>query len=260
MKKIIAALFILTTLCSTTFTAFAQKDEFLNDLINLWNNHKYEKVYQPLKEYKDSKKIQNDFEIDYMIATSAARSAGEDPKEVSSLINELLATYKFKKDDQDYIRNQDGMGKYEKGKNTRMDAEHIANRGKVGDATNKEVPKSQGKNTDKTETKELKEAGKKEIIKVGEVKEEIKKEEEIVKDEVKKEDTKKEVKKEEIKKEAKLVAKKDGDNKPGEIIRKPNVTQIVKGDKVITVMAGHSYFVRGDTIIEMPPVKSLLKK
>ncbi|MFM2224942.1 MAG: hypothetical protein RJA07_1144 [Bacteroidota bacterium] len=251
MKKIFATIILVATFCSIVpFTASAQHDEFLTDLINLWNNHKYEKVYQPLKEYKDSKKIQNDFEMDYMIATSAARSAGEDPKEVSSLINDLLANYKFKKDDQDYIRNQDGMGKYEKGKNTRMDAEHIGNRGKSADATNKEVPKSLGKNTDKTETKEIKEVGKKEMVK-----EEIKKDDEPVKDEVKKE-----VKKEEIKKEAKLVAKKDGDNKPTEIIRKPNVTQIVKGDKVITVMAGHSYFVRGDTIIEMPPVKSFLKK
>lgn len=258
MKKLIAGLLIIVMVSISSLSAFAQKDEFLNDLINLWNNHKYEKVYQPLKEYKDSKKIQNDFEIDYMIATSAARSAGEDPKEVSSLINDLLANYKFKKEDQDYIRNQDGMGKYEKGKNARMDAEHIANRGKAGDATNKEVPKSQGKNTDKTEAKELKDAGKKEVVK--EIKVEEKKEEVVVKEEVKKEEVKKEEKKGEVKKEAKLVAKKDSDNKPGEVIRKPNVTQIVKGDRVITVMAGHSYFIRGDTIIEIPPVKSLLKK
>ena len=260
MKKFISSLLIIVAMSISSFSAFAQKDEFLNDLINLWNNHKYEKVYQPLKEYKDSKKIQNDFEIDYMIATSAARSAGEDPKEVSSLINDLLANYKFKKEDQEYIRNQDGMGKYEKGKNARMDAEHIANRGKAGDATNKEVPKSQGKNTDKTEAKELKEANKKEVIKEV-VKEEEKKEEAVaeVKETVKKEEVKKEVKKEEIKKEAKLVAKKEAD-KPGEIIRKPNVTQIVKGDKVITVKVGYSYFVRGDTIIEIPPVKPLMKK
>ncbi|MEY2829735.1 MAG: hypothetical protein RIQ33_1593, partial [Bacteroidota bacterium] len=198
MKKILASVFLATTLCFAAFNASAQKDEFLNDLINLWNNHKYEKVFQPLKEYKDSKKISNDFEIDYMIATSAARSAGEDPKEVSSLINDLLTNYKFKKDDQDYIRSQDGMGKYEKGKNARMDAEHVANRGKAGDVTNKEVPKSLGKNTDKTETKELKDATVKEKTISKEVKKEVIKEED---DEVKAEtkaEVKKELKKDEI--------------------------------------------------------------
>jgi Rps23 Pro-64 3,4-dihydroxylase Tpa1-like proline 4-hydroxylase len=145
-----------------------------------------------------------------------------------------------------------------------MDAEHVANRGKAGDATNKEVPKSLGKNTDKTETKELKDATAKDKVITKEVKKEVIKEEDDeakaeTKAEVKKEVKKEEVKKEEIKKDGKAV-KKDATDKATEIVRKPNVTQIVKGDKVITVKAGYSYFVRTDSIIEIPPVKSLIKR
>ena len=53
----------------TQSSAFAQ-DDYLNDLINMWNNHKYEKVYTPLKDYKASKKIVGDFEIEQGIATT----------------------------------------------------------------------------------------------------------------------------------------------------------------------------------------------
>ena len=57
MKKVLS---ILIAMICMSIAAKAQ-DEFLNDLINLWNNKKFDKVYLPLKEYKDSKKISGDF-------------------------------------------------------------------------------------------------------------------------------------------------------------------------------------------------------
>ena len=64
----------MCALIGLNIAANAQQNDFLNDLINLWNNKKYDKVYLPLKEYKEQNKISGDFEIDYMIATSASRS------------------------------------------------------------------------------------------------------------------------------------------------------------------------------------------
>ena len=126
MKKIFL---VLVGLSMLNITAKAQ-DEFLNDLINLWNNKKFDKVYLPLKEYKDSKKISGDFEIDYMIASSASRSNGN-AADVKTLFDDLSKNYTFKTEDEEFIKTQATPAKYEHGKNARMDAEYIANRGKA---------------------------------------------------------------------------------------------------------------------------------
>ncbi len=225
MKKInYIKSFAITALlvCSAFVQSFAQgTDDYLNDIINLWNNKKYDKVFSPLKDYKASKKISGDFEIDYMIATSASRSGG-DAKEVKELVENLLKDYSFSKEDASYIKIQSTPEKYVAGKNARMDEERIANRGKLDEPTSKEVPKPTGKGTGKIE-----------------------------------DDTK---------------DKKPGvtpgatTSKPGaaggncaDIIRKPNVTQIVKGDQVITVKQGWSYYVRNDSIFAIPPPSTTIR-
>ena len=219
LKSLIAVILLI----SLPFVSlFAQgNDDYLNDIINLWNNKKYDKVFSPLKDYKASKKITGDFEIDYMIATSASRSGG-DAKETKELIEGLLKDYSFSKEDVAYVTIQGTPEKYVMGKNARMDEERIANRGKIDEPTSKEVPKPTGKGTGKLEdSKDKKPAD----PKAG--------------------------------KDPKMTPGAAAGGNCADIIRKPNVTQIVKGDQVITVKAGWSYFVRGDSIITIAPPKPM---
>jgi hypothetical protein len=317
MRKLL--LILLATIGFNAIT-MAQSDEFLNDLINLWNNKKYDKVYLPLKEYKESKKISGDFEIDYMIATSASRSNAA-PDKVKALFADLMASYTFKTVDEEYVSNQSTPAKYSPGKNPRMDNEYIANRGKVGDKTSADVPKPLGKielqkieaqkkaEEKKLQDKQLAEQKKAEALRIAELKKKeieakkaiakakqdsisnakaklaaaaklanpdstnAKTETQELKDyntptttvatkETKTSPTDKKTagtatQKPAIGKDGKplpmnTAAAKDG-KANSDIIRKPGVTQIVKGDRVITVKAGYTYMVRTDSIYEIPP-------
>jgi hypothetical protein len=311
MKKIFS---VLVGLLMLNIAAKAQ-DEFLNDLINLWNNKKFDKVYLPLKEYKDSKKISGDFEIDYMIASSASRSNGN-AADVKTLFDDLSKNYTFKTEDEEFIKTQATPAKYEHGKNARMDAEYIANRGKAGDKTSKEVPHPLGKvdlqkieaqkiaQQKKAEAQQLADQKKKEAAEKAAQKkaaDDAKKAAAKAKldslaaakdktvaptdssktetDEVKDynnpaKDTKAFAAKSSDKTKTAVAKKDDGKkvmttkdkmtaamaDKAGaatknssDIIRKPNVTQIIKGDRTITVKAGYTYIVRTDSIFEMPP-------
>ena len=146
------------------------QDEFLNDLINLWNNKKFDKVYLPLKEYKDSKKISGDFEIDYMIASSASRS-GVNVNEVKAMFDDLSKNYTFKTADEEYVQQQAMPERYQRGKNQRMDDEYIANRGKAGDKSNNAVPHPLGKiELQKIEASKVAEQKKIELAKANEQK------------------------------------------------------------------------------------------
>ncbi len=317
MKRI---LLIVLALISFNITSNAQQNDFLNDLINLWNNKKFDKVFLPLKEYKESNKISGDFEIDYMIATSASRS-NQSPSIVSALFADLTAGYTFKSADEDYVQKQATPARYEAGKNPRMDNEYIANRGKAGDKTSADVPKPLGKielqkieaqkqaDVKKKEAAELAEKKKKEAADLAQKKKleaEAKKAAAKMKadsiaaaktkaiasvaDSAAKTETqeitdynnpapvdkKTDAKKTDAKTAATTAKKEDGKKTTttvantkdkmvantkdksvtknnDDIIRKPGVTQIVKGDRIITVKAGYTYIVRTDSIFEMPP-------
>ena len=314
----------MCALIGLNLAANAKQNDFLNDLINLWNNKKYDKVYLPLKEYKEQNKISGDFEIDYMIATSASRS-NMPASVVSALFADLTASYTFKSADEEYVQKQATPAKYEKGKNPRMDNEYIANRGKAGDKSSADVPKPLGKvELQKIEAQKIAEQKKAEAAKIAEQKKkeaaelaqkkkleaEAKKAAAKMKadsiaaakakaavaptDSTNKTETqeitdynntspadkKADAKKPDTKADAKTATtskKEDGkklvaggmnpkDKTPlspkdktmgakgnDDIIRKPGVTQIVKGDRVITVKAGYTYIVRTDSIFEMPP-------
>ena len=291
----------MCALIGLNIAANAQQNDFLNDLINLWNNKKYDKVYLPLKEYKEQNKISGDFEIDYMIATSASRS-NMPASVVSALFADLTASYTFKSADEEYVQKQATPAKYEKGKNPRMDNEYIANRGKAGDKSSADVPKPLGKvELQKIEAQKIAEQKKAEAAKIAEQKkkeaaelaQKKKLEAEAKKAAAKMKadsiadynntspaDKKADAKKPDTKADAKTATtskKEDGkklvaggmnpkDKTPlspkdktmgakgnDDIIRKPGVTQIVKGDRVITVKAGYTYIVRTDSIFEMPP-------
>ena len=206
-------------------SAFAQ-DDYLNDLINMWNNHKYEKVYTPLKDYKASKKIVGDFEIDYMIASSLSRMGG-DPAIVHDLVDGLLKEYTFSKDDETYVRSLYSCDHYVVGKVNRIDGENIATRGSKGKSKN--LPKVTGKGTGQLPTEaaaataatatpaETKASDKKETTNPG--------------------------------KEAKATTV----NNCPDIIRNPKIPQIVRGNQVITVKPGYTYIVRNDSTFVIPP-------
>lgn len=227
MQKKLSTILALFILLSNIALGQVVGDDYLNDLINLWNAHKYEKVYQPLKEYKASKKIENDFEIDYMILTSASR-IGSKPEDVKPMVEDILKKYKFTDADAAYIASQMTPKKYVAGENKRADAEKIANRGK-GEKSSKEVPRSLGKGDGKAEELDAAAGGTEMASDTSTVKGA--------------KGTKGAVK-------GKLPA---GAVKGGDIIRKPGITQIVKGDMVITVKPGWTYLVRNDSIFTMPP-------
>ena len=209
----------------TQSSAFAQ-DDYLNDLINMWNNHKYEKVYTPLKDYKASKKIVGDFEIDYMIASSLSRMGG-DPAIVHDLVDGLLKEYTFSKDDETYVRSLYSCDHYVVGKVNRIDGENIATR--VSKGKSKNLPKVTGKGTGQLPTEaaaataatatpaETKASDKKETTNPG--------------------------------KEAKATTV----NNCPDIIRNPKIPQIVRGNQVITVKPGYTYIVRNDSTFVIPP-------
>lgn len=209
-------------------TAFAQ-DDYLNDLINMWNNHKYEKVYTPLKDYKASKKITGDFEIDYMIASSLSRMGG-DPSLVHDLVDGLLKDYTFSKDDETYVRSLYTCDHYVVGKVARIDGEMIATRGSKGKSKN--LPKVTGKGTGQLPT----EAATTTTATANPA------------------DTKATDKKETA--TATKDAKPTVVNACPDIIRNPKIPQIVRGNQVITVKPGYTYIVRNDsTFIIAPPGK-----
>lgn len=225
MKKIWSVL-IATFMCFalTQSSAFAQ-DDYLNDLINMWNNHKYEKVYTPLKDYKASKKIVGDFEIDYMIASSLSRMGG-DPAIVHDLVDGILKEYTFSKDDETFVRSLYTCDHYVVGKVARIDAENIATRGSKGKS--KSLPKVTGKGTGQLPTEaaattttanpvDSKTSDKKDTPSTG--------------------------------KEAKSGT---ANNCP-DIIRNPKIPQIVRGNQVITVKPGYTYIVRNDSTFVIPP-------
>lgn len=222
LKLLIFSLLLLTTHGSFSQTA---EESFLNDLIYLWNNHKYEKVYQPLKDFKASKNIKNDFEVDYMIGTSACRSGLADG---GDLMGALEKDYNLKKEDVDYIEKQrTECKKYVRGAFPRVDAERISARGKSDEPTSAEVPKP-------TKAPKAEPATTPTPDPVASTPEP--------------EPTKPT--------KEKASTQDAGPKVQEEITRKPNVTQIVKGDKVITVKGGWSYYVRQDSIYAIPPSKA----
>jgi hypothetical protein len=226
MKKIWSVL-IATFMCFalTQSSAFAQ-DDYLNDLINMWNNHKYEKVYTPLKDYKASKKIVGDFEIDYMIASSLSRMGG-DPAVVHDLVDGLLKEYTFSKDDETYVRSLYTCDHYVVGKVARVDGENVATRGSKGKSKN--LPKVTGKGTGQLPTEtavssttaanpaDTKTSDKKEPVAAG--------------------------------KDTKTVTV----NSCPDIVRNSKIPQIVRGNQVITVKPGYTYIVRNDSTFVIPP-------
>jgi hypothetical protein len=226
MRKFIFSIFIFCISAASSVFAQAVGDDYLNDLINLWNAKKYDKVYQPLKEYKAGKKISGDFDIDYMIASSASR-ANLKQDDVRFLMEDILKDYKLSPEDAAFITEQATPKKYALGQNKRMDAERIANRGK-GEKNSKEVPRSLGKGDGKVDEMTGGDKTDNSDLGTGDT--------QAVKD------------------------NKDGKGKPtngavkgGDIIRKSGITQIVKGDMVITVKPGWSYIVRNDSIFTIPP-------
>lgn len=205
---------------------FAQ-DDYLNDLINMWNNHKYEKVYTPLKDYKASKKITGDFEIDYMIASSLSRMGG-DPAIVHDLVDGLLKEYTFSKDDETYVRSLYTCDHYVVGKVARIDGENIATRGSKGKSKN--LPKVTGKGTGQLPTETATTTSTTATTPA---------------------DTKSNDKKEPVA-NGKEVKGAPANNCP-DIIRNPKIPQIVRGNQVITVKPGYTYIVRNDSTFVIPP-------
>jgi hypothetical protein len=200
------------------------QDDYLNDLINMWNNHKYEKVYTPLKDYKASKKITGDFEIDYMIASSLSRMGG-DPAIVHDLVDGLLKEYTFSKDDETYVRSLYTCDHYVGGKVARIDGENVATRGSKGKSKN--LPKVTGKGTGQMPTETA----------------------------VATTTTTTETKATDKKDNGTAAAGKDvkATNNCPDIIRNPKIPQIVRGNQVITVKPGYTYIVRNDSTFVIPP-------
>jgi hypothetical protein len=221
MKKIISVL-IVSFMCFALNqnVAIAQQDDYLNDLINMWNNHKYEKVYTPLKDYKASKKISGDFEIDYMIASSLSHIGG-DQAAVKELVDALLKDYTFSKDDEAFIRTLYSCEKYTAGKVTRIDGENIATRGSKGKSKN--LPKVTGKGTGQVPTETTTSTNPSDVKSTD-------------------------------KKDNATTSKdpKSTNNCP-DIVRNPKTPQIVRGNQVITVKAGYTYIVRNDSTFVIPP-------
>jgi hypothetical protein len=225
MKKILSVL-IATFLCFTLAKSNAMaQDDYLNDLINMWNNHKYEKVYSPLKDFKASKKIVGDFEIDYMIASSLSRMGG-DPALVHELVDGLLKDYTFSKDDETYVRSLYTCDHYVGGKVARVDGEVIATRGSKGKSKN--LPKVTGKGTGQLPT----ETAAVPTTPPADPKATDKKDNTPA-----------------------TTTGKDGKvaNNCPDIIRNPKIPQIVRGNQVITVKPGYTYIVRNDSTFVIPP-------
>ncbi len=215
----------------TKSSALAQ-DDYLNDLINMWNNHKYEKVYTPLKDFKASKKITGDFEIDYMIASSLSRMGG-DPAIVHELVDGLLKEYTFSKDDEAYVRSLYTCDHYVGGKVARIDGESIATRGSKGKSKN--LPKVTGKGTGQLPTETASAAATTTATTTATTPADTK-----ASDKKEPATTGKDVKPATV-------------NNCPDIIRNPKIPQIVRGNQVITVKPGYTYIVRNDSTFIIPP-------